>query len=420
MSAKIKELREKQKSLITLARQKLEEITSETPEARAKELEVEHDKIMADYDALEERAKKEERLAAAEAAAEERAKARRPGLGDGEADGTEERKFDEKRAFSRLMQFGLDGLNPEERAFAMKQVAQATPEMRAQSTTNTAGGYTIPQGFSGEIDKAMLMWGPMLDPGVTRQLDTASGNLLPWPTMNDTGNVGALLAENVQAGTQDIVFGNVNLNAYMYSSNIILVSLQILQDSAFNLETEIITPAFGERLGRIVNQHLTTGTGSSQPNGIMTAAGLGKTTAAVGAVTADEIIDFYHSVDPAYRSSPSFKLMFNDSTLQAVRKLKDGQSRYLIDGLKDNGATINIAGISVPYVINQAVASMATGNRFMAAGDFSRYIVRRVREYQMLRLNERYADYLQVGFLGFGRFDGNLLNANAVKYMKNA
>lgn len=420
MSAKIKELREKQKNLITLARQKLEEITSDTPEARAKELEVEHDKIMADYDALEERAKKEERLAAAESSAEERAKARRPGLGDGEAAREEPGKVDEKRAFSKLMQFGVDALNPEERAVAVKFQANLTPEMRAQSTTAAAGGYTIPQGFSGEIDKAMLAWGPMLDPGVTRQLVTESGNLLPWPTMDDTAQTGALLAENAQATTQDITFGNVNLNAYMYTSKIILVSLQILQDSAFNLQTEIIDPAFGERLGRIANAQLTTGTGSSQPNGIVTAASLGKTTAAVAAVTADELIDFYHSIDPSYRASPNFKMMFNDSTLQAIRKLKDAQNRYLIDGLKDNGATINLAGISVPYVINQAVASMATGVRFAVAGDFSRYIVRRVREYQMLRLNERYADYLQVGFLAFARFDGNLLNTAAVKYMKNA
>lgn len=420
MSLKLKELREKQKNLITLARQKLEEIKDDTPEARAKELEVEHDKIMADHDALEERIKREERTAAAESAAEERAKSRRPGLGDGEAGGNEPVKIDEKRSFSRFMQYGMDGLAPEERAFIAQHATALSPEMRAQSTTAAAGGYTIPQGFSGEIEKAMLMYGPMLDPGVTRQLTTASGNLLPWPTMDDTAQSGALLAENAQATTQDITFGNVNLNAYMYTSKIILASLQILQDSAFNVETEIIDPAFGERIGRAVNAHLTTGTGSSQPNGIVTAAGLGKTTAAVAAVTADEIIDFYHSIDPTYRMSPNFKIMFNDSTLLAIRKLKDAQNRYLIDGLKDNGATINIAGISVPYVINQAVASMATGNRFAVAGDFSKYIVRRVREYQMLRLVERYADYLQVGFIGFARFDGNLLNSAAVKYMKNA
>lgn len=420
MSVKVKELREKQKNLITLARQKLEEIKDDTPEARAKELEVEHDKIMADHDALEERIKREERVAAAETAAEERAKSRRPDLGDGEASRTEPGKLDEKRAFTRLMQFGIGSLNDEERAFAMKLSAEMTPEMRAQSTTNTAGGYTIPQGFSGEIDKAMLAYGPMLDPGVTRQLVTESGNLLPWPTMDDTAQSGALLAENTQAAAQDITFGNVNLNAYMYTSKVILVSLQLLQDSAFNVETEIINPAFGERLGRIANSQLTVGTGSSQPNGIVTASTLGKTTAAVAAVTADEIIDFYHSLDPAYRASPNFKLMFNDSTLLAIRKLKDSQNRYLIDGLRDVGASLNIAGISVPYVINQAVGSMATGVKFMVAGDFSKYVVRRVREYQLLRLAERYADYLQVGFLAFARFDGNLLNTAAVKHMKNA
>jgi HK97 family phage major capsid protein len=365
----------------------------------------------------------EERLAKAEADAEtrveERAKARRP-ISDGEGKREEVQAPDEKRTFRKLLQYGMDGLAPEERSIASNMMANVTPEMRAQSTTNTAGGYTIPQGFSGEIDKAMLMWGPMLDPGITRQINTDAGNLLPWPTMDDTSQTGALLSENAQAASQDITFGSVNLNAYMYTSKVILVSYQILQDSAFNLETEIIDPAFGERIGRAVNAHLTTGTGSSQPNGIMTAASLGTTTAAVAAVTADEIINFYHSLDPTYRMSPNFRMMFNDSTLLAIRKLKDGQNRYLIDGLKDNGATLNIAGISVPYSINQAVASMATGARFMAAGDFSRYVVRRVREYQMLRLVERYADYLQVGFIGFSRFDGNLLNTAAVKYMKNA
>ena len=115
-----------------------------------------------------------------------------------------------------------------------------------------------------------------------------------------------------------------------------------------------------------------------------------------------------------------FKFMFNDGTLQTIRKLKDGFGRYLIDGLDNNNSTIRIAGINVPYVINQAVPALATGNRFIVGGDFSRYVVRKVIDFQVMTLRERYAELFQVAFLGFARFDGGLLNANAVKVLKSA
>lgn len=423
----IKELRDKQKRLITEARAALDEIKDDTPEARAKELEARHDTIMAEHDTIDERIKREERLAAAEAGIEQRNKARRPGVEDAEGNGDGRVNFDAKEIFTRAMRFGVSELSPEERNVMMGMrsdidMSKVPAEIRALAAgTAAAGGYTVPQGFSDEIEKAMKAYGPMYDDTVTRVLRTDTGNDIPWPQMDDTVNVGALLAENTATAEQDIAFTSLTMKAYMYTSKLIRVPYQLLQDSAFNVESEIINPAFGERIGRIANQHLTTGTGAgAQPNGIVTASTLGKTTAAVAAVTSDEVIDFYHSVDPAYRSDPSFKFMFNDSSLQAVRKLKDSQNRYLIDGLKDNGAVLNLAGISVPYVINQDMAAMATGNKFMLAGAFNRYVVRRVKEMQILRLAERYAEYFQVGFVGFARFDGNLINSSAVKHMKNA
>jgi len=433
MVAKIKELREKQKNLITLARQKLEEIKDDTPEVRAKEIDAEHDRIMADHDKIEDQIKREqkladaeERLAAASAEDEKRMKARRPNNGNGEQkpnDGAP----DQRAAFKKFLQHGVAALEPEERNVIMGlqsqiDMSQAPSEIRALAAgTPAAGGFTVPQGFSDEIEKAMKAFGPMYDPTVTRVIPTGTGNDIPWPQMDDTGNIGALLAENTATGEQDIAFTSLTMKAYMYTSKLIRVPFQLLQDSAFDVENDIINPAFGERIGRIANQHLTTGTGGgAQPNGIVTASSVGATTAAVAAVTADELIDFYHTVEPAYRKDPSFKAMFNDSTLKAIRKLKDAQNRYLIDGLKDNGAVLNLAGFSVPYVINQDMASMATGAKFALMGAFNRYVVRRVKEMQILRLSERYAEFFQVGFVGFARFDGNLVNTNAVKHLKNA
>ena len=133
----------------------------------------------------------------------------------------------------------------------------------------------------------------------------------------------------------------------------------------------------------------------------------------------DEIIDLFHSVDPAYRASPSCRFMFNDSTLSAIRKLKDGDGNYLwqaADGRAGEPAAILGRG----YVINQAMDSIATAKKTVLFGDMNKYVVRRVRDFTLLRLAERYAEYYQVGFLAFNRLDGELLDTAAVKHLVQA
>jgi HK97 family phage major capsid protein len=215
------------------------------------------------------------------------------------------------------------------------------------------------------------------------------------------------------------VFGQKLLDAYKYSSGPIKVSRELLQDSAFDMGA-VLNELMGVRIARKVNTDLTTGDGSGDPNGIVTASTLGKTAAGVAAITADELIDLYHSVDPAYRADPSCRFMLNDSTLAAVRKLKDGQGQYLINGLRDGAGMINLAGIAVPYSINQAMASLATGNKTVLFGAFNKYIVRRVREFVVRRSDELYLEADQAVFVGFARFDGELLDTAAVKHLIQA
>jgi HK97 family phage major capsid protein len=94
--------------------------------------------------------------------------------------------------------------------------------------------------------------------------DTASGNALPIPTDNDTTNSGSILGENVQVGTQDITFGAVTMNAYVYTSKLVLVSNQLLQDTAFNLDAWL-SGKLGTRIARATNAHFTTGTARASP-----------------------------------------------------------------------------------------------------------------------------------------------------------
>ncbi|MDQ3107313.1 MAG: phage major capsid protein, partial [Actinomycetota bacterium] len=205
-----------------------------------------------------------------------------------------------RNVFNSYLRFGMGDLEPEQRQILRRGFAPDT-ENRAQAVgTNSAGGYLVPAGYRNRIVETMKDYGQVME--VAEVITTESGNPLPWPTNNDTSNVGALLAENTQITEQDLTLGTAQLDAYKYTSKLTRVSLELIQDSAFDIE-DFIVRKHGERLGRITNQHLTTGTGTAQPNGIVTGAVNGKTAAAAAAITADELIDLIHSVDPAYRNA---------------------------------------------------------------------------------------------------------------------
>ena len=269
--------------------------------------------------------------------------------------------------------------------------------------TGSAGGYTVPQGFINQLEASLLAFGGMRE--VATILRTAEGNDLPIPTVSDHANVGAILAENTQVAEQDITFAQITLKAYKYSSKLIRVSSELLQDSAIDLES-FIGGALGERIARIFNTHATTGDNSSKPQGI-SASGAGKTATAVDAITFAELLDLQHSLDPAYRANARF--MMHDTTFKLVRKLVDDQNRPIF--MNDLSATSPGTLFGVPVVINQDVATVAAGAKAIYYGDFSKYIIRDVQDFTLLRLEERYADYHQVGFVGFSRHDGRILDA---------
>lgn len=293
-----------------------------------------------------------------------------------------------------------------------RTIADIDREYRAQSLTAAAGGYTVPDEMMRAIEVSMLTFGNVR--GVSTVISTTTGADLPIPTTNDTGNVGAILAENTQASPQDLTFAQLVLQAYKYSSKLVLVSVELMQDSSVSLPA-FLGERLGERIARITNQHFTTGTGSAQPNGIVTAAGnSGLTTASNTAITWTEMMTLKHSVDPAYRVGGAW--MMDDAIVKILKTQLDSTNRPLwMDSLVP-GAPMTYDGD--PIVVNN---DMATGSAAKAViyGNFSKYIVREVAGVTLLRLDERYADYHQVGFLAFARYDGDLLDAGTdpVRYL---
>lgn len=302
----------------------------------------------------------------------------------------------------------------------LKRVSDAEKwtQYRAQGVgTGPAGLFAVPDETMRALEVALLTFGGMRQASTVFRTDRGAD--LPIPTVNDTTQAGVLLGENSTVATQDVVFSQIVLQAFKYSSKMILVSVELLQDNVINL-AQFLGEALGTRIGRITNTHFTTGTGSGQPNGVVTASTNGKTgsTGQTTSVIYDDLVDLEHSVDPAYRIGARW--MMHDSSLKVVKKLKDTTGRPLwLPGMAVN-APDTILGY--PFVINQDVAVMAASAKSILFGDFGKYLIRDTAEISLLRLDERFADFHQVAFLAFSRHDGDLLNAgtNPVKFYTNS
>lgn len=423
---KARELREQRSEMITKARAAWD--TSQ----KTKEDEQRLDTALADADKLKVQIEREERLDAAEIELRQTGK---PPAGQPSVDPTKTAEANEARqkkyreVWQRAMkhdgpaEYGFRGISADDRQFMTEFRDMGTGGGNALQ--GTGGGYFVPVGFVDEVESAMKWYGDMLRAATI--MTTATGQPLPYPTDNDTGTVGEIVGESQPVSTADVTIGNLVLGAYKFSTKMVKVSIELMQDSAFDFDS-YLKEKFAIRLGRILNTKFTTGagSGSSEPNGIITAATAGPTATgssgndggsgtAANSIGSDDLVELEHSVDKAYRRGSSF--MANDSTIKFIKKLKDKYGRPLwLPGLAVNSPdTI----LDYPYFTNNDMATIATTNKTVLFGRLDKYLVRRVKDLAVLRLVERFADYGQVAFIGFARYDGNLLDAGThpVKYL---
>ena len=322
-------------------------------------------------------------------------------------------KATRKGAFEKYLRNGMGALNSNERSMMA--------ELRGTSTqvagTDSLGGFLVPQDFSNELDMASLFTGEV--ERLAKKLNTAGGALLDYPTINDTATDAALTSEAAAVGVQDMTFANAQLSAYNYASQV-KVSMQLLQDNAFDLNA-FLAEAMGERIARATNGAFTTGTGSSQPQGIITGATLGNTAASATAIAANDILDLIHSIDPSYRNKPTFGIMAHDNVIAAIRALGLGSANdfpIFIPSM-EAGQPDKLFGYNL-YYNNDMESAITTGKKTILAADFSKFVVRSAGGVQMVRLNERYMDELEVGFVAYARKDSKVLDSRAVKYLAQA
>lgn len=404
----IKQLKEKRLSLIEQQKDLHKRVSGENREMTADESQ-QWDRIEADLKGIRDNIEREETLRRNLAEVEDTV--------ERHADETGTKpNLDYAKTFFRAMRFGMNALSTDERQLMQQNFHQEKRGTNPQAAgTDNLGGYLVPEGFGDELITTMALWGGMLD--VCRLIRTASGNALPYPTLNDTATSGTLLAENAANAVSDVTLGVKTLNAYKYTGGIVKMSLELLQDEAIRLEDEL-GPIFARRMGVKFNTDLTSGDGSSKPTGILTSATSGKTSAAVAAVTRGELVDLMHSVDPAYR--PNSRWMFNDATLAAIKKLSFGSSddRPLWQASVREGAPDTLEGR--PYTINQQMPDLGATNTPILFGDFGMFYIRIVRDMTMFQFREKYMDAFQIGYTAFMRGDGLLMDTAAVKKLTNA
>ncbi|CAG9195855.1 HK97 family phage major capsid protein [Paraburkholderia tropica] len=301
--------------------------------------------------------------------------------------------------------------------------ARQTPDVRAamSTTTGTEGGYTVATEYYRQLTEAMKQYGGIRDLATT--IRTGTGAQMNFPAADATAEEGQIVGQNVKTDALDTGFENITLDVYKYSSKSIAIPFELIQDSMFDIDA-YIQALLAMRVGRITSRHFMTGTGNAQPMGLMVAAAVGKTAASATDYTYDDLVDLEHSVDPIYRARPKTGWAMNDDSLRAVRKIKDEQGRPIfVPGYEQGnpgGAPDRL--LNRPLTIVQEMDSAAAGKKPLAFGDFSSYFIREVMDLTIFRMvDSAYTLNGQVGFVGFNRQGGNLIDVGgAVKTLQMA
>lgn len=273
--------------------------------------------------------------------------------------------------------------------------------------TDSEGGYLVPDEYEKKLVEALE--DEVFFRSLATVIKTSSGDR-KIPIVTSKGEA-AWIDEGGQFPESDDSFGQTSIGAHKLAT-MIKVSDELLNDSVFNIE-QYISKEFGRRIGTKEEEAFFIGDGTGKPIGIFNKTGgadIG-VTAATTSITFDDVMDLYYSLHAPYRNKATWLL--NDSTVKAIRKLKDGNGNYIWQPSVREGEPDRI--LNRPYRTSIYVPELAAGNRVMAFGDYSYYWIADRQGRSFKRLNELFATTGQVGFLASERVDGKLILSEAVK-----
>ena len=288
-----------------------------------------------------------------------------------------------------------------------------TPELKnaLQEGVDSEGGYLVPDEY--EHTLVMGLEGANVIRAHAHAFTTSNG-VHKIPVVASKGTASWIDEEGAYTESDD-VFGQEQIDAHKLGT-IIKVSEELITDSVFNLE-QYFTAEFARRIGSKEEEAFLVGNGVKKPTGLLNETGgaqLGVTAASATAITADELIDLYYSLKSPYRKNAIWIL--NDSTIKAIRKLKDGSGQYLWQPAIKDGEVNTILG--KPYFTSSYAPEIGSAAKSILFGDLNFYWIGDRQGITFKRLNEKYADMGQIGFLASKRVDAKLVLPEAVKYLQ--
>lgn len=277
-----------------------------------------------------------------------------------------------------------------------------------QIGVDSEGGYLCPDTFAQDLVKGLTARNIVRD--LAHVFQTTSGqHKIPVVATRGTAS---WIEEEGPIPEGDDVFSQQYIGAHKVGT-LIKVSEELLNDSAFDLEQYFIDE-FSRRIGNKEEAAFLTGDGAGKPSGLLNDAEVGVTAASASTVTTDELIDLFYSLDAPYRINAVW--LVNDSTMRVIRKLKDQNGQYLWQKALHEGEHETLLG--KPIFHSPLAPEIAAGAKAIAFGDFSYYWIGDRQGITFRRLNERYADTGQVGFLATKRTDGKLILPEAIKVLQ--
>jgi HK97 family phage major capsid protein len=295
------------------------------------------------------------------------------------------------------------------RSLIAGEIRTAKFERRTMTTSNDAG--VVPQGFYDVMQEQLRYTGPFGNQEVGYTiLNTAGGEDIKVPTQT-TFSTGSATAEAAAFVASNPDTSSLTLRAHKFGT-LLTVSRELLEDSGIDIVGFLGRQA-GNAIGNIVNQKLAVGTGTVEPNGIVTASAAGKTggTAVGGAFTADDLIDLVHSVDSQYAANRA-GFQMRRATLSTLRKLKDGEGRFIYDPTAGTQALV----LGFPVFENPHIAAVGTSAKSVVFGSMPYYHVRQVGGVEIARSDDAFFTTDLVAFRVSIRLDGNLSQADSVKH----
>jgi len=305
------------------------------------------------------------------------------------------------------------------RSLARGEIRSAEFGYQRRDLLTSTGGAPVPTNFYDQVIMLARAVGPMLSVATT--LNTTGGESLQIPRLS-AYSTGTVNAQAATLGESDPAFGSgfVTLGAFKYGF-LTQISRELLEDSGVNI-IDLLAMNAGNALGVVVNQALTTGTDTVEPNGVVTASGSaligGTGLATTGGFTYENLVSLYYSLDPAARALPGIGFMAKGSSIAAMRVLKDGAGNFVFQPSMSESTPDRVLG--VPLYENPAMAAIGASAKSVIAGHFPSYYVRTVGGIRLDRSDDFAFSADLVTFRCTFRVDGDLPQTSHVKHFVGA